>query len=73
MGGKTLKVLDFDLARWVPHGDDENSAFLMTKKMGSPRWMAPEVAMGKSYNLTADVYSFSLLCHELLSLEQRSW
>jgi Protein tyrosine and serine/threonine kinase len=31
--------------------------------------MSPEVFLGKPYNLKADVYSFSIVLHELISLE----
>jgi serine/threonine protein kinase len=31
---------------------------------------APEIFRGDPYNLKADVYSFSLLCHEVLTLER---
>lgn len=36
----------------------------------SPRYMAPEVARGQSYNAKSDVYSFALLMWEILSLEK---
>ena len=36
---------------------------------GSLRYMAPEVALSESYNLTADVYSFGLLLWQICSLE----
>ena len=32
--------------------------------------MSPECAKGEGYNLKADVYSFGLLLHELMSLEK---
>jgi serine/threonine protein kinase len=39
----------------------------MTKAMGTPRYMAPEVISGKPYDIKADVYSFAILFWETLS------
>mmetsp|Transcript_15078 Transcript_15078/g.24397 ORF Transcript_15078/g.24397 Transcript_15078/m.24397 type:complete len:468 (+) Transcript_15078:168-1571(+) len=74
----TLKVFDFDLARMVPDTCTRNqneekthdALFRMTRKMGSPRYMCPNIARGMAYNLKSDVYSFALLCHEVLTLER---
>ena len=41
-----------------------------TQMCGTPRYMAPEVALGEPYNETCDVYSFAILFWQLLSLEQ---
>ena len=35
-----------------------------------PRYMAPEVGMYQPYNLSADVYSFSMLLWEIMTLEK---
>merc|ERR1712150_66235 len=40
--------------------------------MGTRKYMAPEVALAKPYNLFADVYSFSIILYEMCSLE-RLW
>eukprot|EP00534_Pseudo-nitzschia_fraudulenta_P002319 CAMPEP_0201124016 /NCGR_PEP_ID=MMETSP0850-20130426/9981_1 /ASSEMBLY_ACC=CAM_ASM_000622 /TAXON_ID=183588 /ORGANISM="Pseudo-nitzschia fraudulenta, Strain WWA7" /LENGTH=598 /DNA_ID=CAMNT_0047391179 /DNA_START=222 /DNA_END=2018 /DNA_ORIENTATION=- len=48
----------------------EDVTFLMTQKVGSPRYMAPEIARQESYNLKADVYSFAVLAHQILTLEK---
>eukprot|EP00934_Nitzschia_sp_Nitz4_P001354 Nitzschia sp. Nitz4//scaffold285_size24199//14028//15328//NITZ4_008424-RA/size24199-processed-gene-0.5-mRNA-1//1//CDS//3329545713//1354//frame0 len=68
----TLKVFDFDVARSLPpsHAQQVNAAYKMTKRVGSPRYMAPECARGEPYNAKADVYSFALLCHEIYSLQK---
>jgi serine/threonine protein kinase len=65
-----LKVFDFDVARIVPEAADPDEYFLLTKRVGSTRYMSPECARGEEYNLKADVYTFALLCHELISLEK---
>jgi serine/threonine protein kinase len=48
----------------------EDVTFLMTQRVGSPRYMAPEVARQESYNLKADVYSFAVLVHQIFTLEK---
>ena len=78
-----LKVYDFDLARVLPspskkkqdgekEEEDKNdkTLFKLTGKVGSPRYMAPEVKKGEMYNLKADVYSFGILVYQILSLEK---
>jgi serine/threonine protein kinase len=66
----TLKIFDFDVSKIIPQTLDPNETFNLTKRTGSPRYMAPEVAKGEPYNLKADVYSFGLICHEIISLEK---
>jgi len=48
----------------------ENETFRMTQKVGSPRYMSPECARQEPYNLKADVYSYALLAHQVLTLEK---
>ena len=65
-----LKVYDFDVSRLMPESSTVDETFLLTKKVGSFRYMSPECAKGEEYNLKADVYSFGLLCHEVITLEK---
>merc|ERR1712176_1024033 len=81
-----LKVFDFDIARVCPTSDssnpstsnkrlgsgnsNENETFLMTQKVGSPRYMSPEVANRAPYNMKADVYSYAVLTHQILTLQK---
>ena len=69
-----LKVFDFDVARVLPQqsnwGDFRNELFKLTKKVGSPRYMSPEVARGEHYNEKTDVYALGLLAYEVLSLKR---
>jgi serine/threonine protein kinase len=57
------KELKQNLLRVAPDG------YQCTGLTGSRRWMAPEVCLCKLYGLSADVYSFSLLFHHILTLE----
>ncbi len=52
----------------APRGED--ALFQMTAKMGSPRYMAPEIARGDAYNLKSEVYTVCLLVHEVLTLQK---
>jgi hypothetical protein len=65
-----LKIFDFDVAKILPDSNDPNELFKLTKRTGSPRYMAPEIAKGEPYNLKADVYSYSLICHEVMTLKK---
>merc|ERR1712166_218232 len=42
----------------------------MTQKVGSPRYMSPECARREPYNLKADVYSYGLLFHQIMTLQK---
>ena len=50
--------------------DKYATLYNLTAMTGSKRYMAPEVALGQPYNLTADVYSFSILLWEMLALRR---
>jgi serine/threonine protein kinase len=65
-----VKIFDFGLAKeFDPLKQDVNGFYQMTADTGSPRYMAPEVALGKPYNELVDVYSFSILLWQILKLE----
>ena len=50
-------------------GSDEDEVFRLTKKVGSPLYMAPEIALGEAYNAKSDVHAFGLVVYEILGLE----
>lgn len=58
-----LKLGDLGFARNVAN------AAMMTRGVGTVRYMAPEVITSGSYGFPADVYSFGVLLHEILSGE----
>mmetsp|Transcript_21686 Transcript_21686/g.32039 ORF Transcript_21686/g.32039 Transcript_21686/m.32039 type:complete len:400 (-) Transcript_21686:76-1275(-) len=64
-----VKLFDFGLARELPKNSGKiNDVYLMSGKVGTLRYMAPEVALKEEYNQKADVYSWSILFWTCLSL-----
>lgn len=66
-----IRLFDFGFARELPRAvvRDVDDTFQMTGKIGTLRYMSPEVALEKKYNLKADVYSWSVLFWEMLAVE----
>lgn len=61
-----VKIFDFGLSRLHPEEDDSR---LMTRLVGTPRYMAPELINSTTarYSYPIDVYSFSLLLWQIVS------
>ena len=55
------KVADFGLS----HIKKETA--VITARMGSPQWTAPEILRGQPHDESADTYSFGVLLYELMS------
>mmetsp|Transcript_16846 Transcript_16846/g.38620 ORF Transcript_16846/g.38620 Transcript_16846/m.38620 type:complete len:868 (-) Transcript_16846:101-2704(-) len=76
-----VKLMDFGLARELPSTGTvlpkeqdlsrspktETSVFDMTGTVGTLRYMAPEVCLHLPYGLECDIYSWSIVAHEILS------
>jgi len=71
-----VKIFDFGLARVIlfdqtektNSNNKEGQPRLMTRKIGTPRYMAPEISRGESnYGFAVDVYSFSILLWQLVT------
>mmetsp|Transcript_9550 Transcript_9550/g.12555 ORF Transcript_9550/g.12555 Transcript_9550/m.12555 type:complete len:130 (+) Transcript_9550:132-521(+) len=60
--------MDFGISKLLNASSLDGEAFQMTSQTGTPRYMAPEVAMEQPYNHKADTYSFAILCWHLLTL-----
>jgi eukaryotic-like serine/threonine-protein kinase len=60
-----VKVLDFGLARQLDAGLTQHPGV-----MGSPNYMAPEQALGRSLDRRADVFSVSSVLYELLTYQK---
>jgi serine/threonine protein kinase len=66
-----VKLFDFGLAKELdPRQKTESGQYSMSGGTGSRRFMAPEVALSQPYNLSADIYSFSILFWEILTLSK---
>lgn len=59
-----VKVSDFGLSRRLPVVAP--ALEVMTGGLGTYLWMAPEVLLGGSYDLPADVYSFAIVLFEVI-------
>lgn len=60
----SIKIFDFGLATELRMDNEQK----LTGRSGSPRYMSPEVAKSKFYDLKADVYSFGIVLWEVCSL-----
>lgn len=65
----SVQIFDFGLSRELP-SLDTSTPFSMSGKVGTLRYMAPEVATNQTYNISSDVYSWAIVSYELLSLEK---
>jgi serine/threonine protein kinase len=71
-----VQLFDFGLSRELPStasGSNHTSlqdAFQMSGKVGTLRYMASEVAMHQPYTVSADVYSYSMVAYEILTLQK---
>jgi serine/threonine protein kinase len=57
---KLPKICDFGLARVLKPDQ-------MTKLIGTPQWMAPEIVKNEPYNEKVDVYSYGVVLWEMLT------
>jgi len=61
------KLLDFGLAKLVTDADPEVTKTLGGAMMGTPAYMSPEQAEGKTLDERSDIFSFGVVLYELLS------
>jgi serine/threonine protein kinase len=66
------QLFDFGLCRFLPEESlaFEDSTYQMSGKVGTYRFMAPEIADARPYNELADTYSYVHLLYQILSLEK---
>eukprot|EP00804_Cyclotella_cryptica_P031212 CCRYP_020320-RB/>CCRYP_020320-RB protein AED:0.34 eAED:0.34 QI:0/0/0/1/1/0.5/2/0/228 len=65
-----IKLFDLGLVKELhPDAQDRNGNYKLSMA-GTPRYMSPECGMYRHYNLSADVYSFSMLLWEIIALEK---
>jgi len=58
-----VKVCDFGLARSSPDDSEKKGGLTI---VGTNEWMAPEVAMGETYDSSADVFSYAMVIYEII-------
>merc|ERR1712176_509751 len=63
-----IQLFDFGLSREIPNGRDLTNPYKMSGKVGTLRYMAVEVACHQPYNVSADVFSWAMVCYEIFSL-----
>lgn len=71
-GGYQVKVLDFGMAKLLTRINDE-SIIQLTREgvaVGTPRYIAPEQARGKTVGPFSDVYALGLLMYEMFTGER---
>jgi serine/threonine protein kinase len=69
-GNDVIKIFDFGLAKELQESQKtDDGLYKMTGFTGAVRYMAPEVGLGKPYNLSVDVYSWSIIMWFILALE----
>lgn len=61
-----LKLFDFGLCACVRTHGDRRDQYRLTGNTGTLRYMAPEVALGRQYNCSVDVYSFGVIIWQVL-------
>lgn len=66
-GARTLKLLDFGIAKVLTETD---GAVVVTQRgelLGTPQYMSPEQAIGKPVDNRSDIYAVGILLYELLA------
>jgi serine/threonine-protein kinase len=69
-GTPVLKILDFGTAKVLPHAKGFEPPALRTGDgaiVGTPRFMAPEQALGRAIDVRADIYGAGVVLYELLT------
>jgi serine/threonine protein kinase len=64
-----VKLFDFGLSKFMPRDVDCYSDVFEMSGAGTPRYTAAEVIFYEPYNLKADVYTFSVILWEMMSLK----
>jgi hypothetical protein len=64
LNGK-VQLFDFGLSRELPLLDT-STPFCMSGRVGTLRYMAPEVALNQPYNTAVDIFSWSMVAWEIL-------
>jgi serine/threonine protein kinase len=66
--GDTVQLFDFGLSGELPKACPKERELFRMSRVGTRRYMAPEVYLRQPYNAKADVYSWAIVFHEMMSL-----
>jgi serine/threonine protein kinase len=62
-----VKVLDFGIAKFIKNDDDKTALTKEGATIGTPLYMSPEQAMGKTISVESDIYSIGVLMYEIFT------
>ena len=65
--GSGVRLIDFGLARDYSDTESRDQLTRMGQVVGTPIYMAPEVARGESFDPRTDIYSLAIVLFELLA------
>lgn len=60
-----VKLCDFGMSKTLSELEEQDNA--AEQLMGTPQWLAPEIAEGESFSKAADVFSFGIVLWEIAS------
>jgi len=65
-----VQLFDFGLCREIPEASPPEDKVFHMSGVGTRRYMSPEVYMGNHYNVKADVYSWAVVLHSMITLQR---
>jgi serine/threonine protein kinase len=66
-------ISDFGLSKVMPSGPELQRALEMTQNIGTPLYMAPELAIEGEYGTPVDVYAYGMILYEIFTLKKPFW
>jgi len=69
-GAPTVQLFDFGLCREIPEASPPEDKVFHMSGVGTRRYMSPEVYLGQYYNVKADVYSWAIVLHSMITLQR---
>lgn len=69
-GTPTVQLFDFGLCREIPEAAPSKDKVFHMSGVGTRRYMSPEVYLGQYYNMKADVYSWAIVLHSMITLQR---
>mmetsp|Transcript_6251 Transcript_6251/g.15471 ORF Transcript_6251/g.15471 Transcript_6251/m.15471 type:complete len:602 (-) Transcript_6251:70-1875(-) len=65
-----VQLFDFGLCREIPEASPPEDRVFHMSGVGTRRYMSPEVYLGQHYNAKADVYSWAIVLHSMITLQR---